>query len=109
MSTCVAVWYVVRAGVVDHPVKWVNSGYHEIQPPKRYRVIDLAGLLGYGAFPKLADFQQAHRQWIEIALRGELSARAARWLEAVAVGSLAFVETVKRELGIKTAHRQLDF
>jgi REP element-mobilizing transposase RayT len=24
---------MVRAGVVDHPVKWVNSGYHEIQQP----------------------------------------------------------------------------
>jgi putative transposase len=38
---------MVRAGVVDHPIKWVNSGYHEIQqPPKRYRVIDLPGLFG---------------------------------------------------------------
>jgi putative transposase len=69
-------WNMVRAGVIDHPVKWVNSGYDESQqPPKRYRVIDLAGLLGYAVFRKLADFQQAHRQWVEIALRGELSAR----------------------------------
>jgi hypothetical protein len=36
---------MVRAGVVDHPAKWVNSGYHEIQQPrKRYAVIDLYGL-----------------------------------------------------------------
>ena len=55
---------MVRAGVVDHPVKWVNSGYHEIQqPPKRYRVIDLPGLFGLCGFSKLADFQQAHRHW----------------------------------------------
>jgi putative transposase len=51
---------MVRAGVVDNPVKWVNSGYHEIQqPPKRYRLIDLPGLFGLCGFPKLADFQQA--------------------------------------------------
>ena len=87
---------MVRAGVVDHPIKWVNSGYHEIQqPPKRYRVIDLPGLFGLSGFSKLADFQQAHRQWVEIALRGELSVRDARWSEGVPVGSLAFVETVK--------------
>jgi hypothetical protein len=33
--------------------------------------------------------------------------RDARWSEAVAVGSLAFVEKVKGELGIKAAHREL--
>jgi putative transposase len=93
---------MVRAGVVDHPVKWVNSGYHEIQqPPRRYRVIDLPGLFRLCDFSKLADFQQAHRQWVEIALRDELSVRDAPWSEAVAVGSLAFVEKVKSELGIK--------
>jgi hypothetical protein len=31
----------------------------------------------------------------------ELSVRDARWSEAVAVGSLAFVEKVKSDLGIK--------
>jgi putative transposase len=100
---------MVRAGVVDHPVKWVNSGYHEIQqPPKRYRVIDLPGLFGLCGFSKLADFQQAHHEWVEIALRDELSVRDARWSEAVAVGSLAFVEKVKSELGIKALHRELE-
>jgi putative transposase len=65
-------------------------------------VIDLPG------FSNLADFQQAHRQWVEIALRDELSVRDARWSEAVAVGSLAFVEKVKSELGIKAPHRELE-
>jgi putative transposase len=100
---------MVRAGVVDHPIKWVNSGYHEIQqPPKRYRVIELPGLFGLCGFSKLADFQQAHRQWVKIALRDELSVRDARWSEAVAVGSLAFVEKVKGELGAKALHRELE-
>ena len=34
--------------------------------------------------------------------------RDARWSEAVAVGSLAFVEKVKSELGIIALHRDLE-
>jgi hypothetical protein len=30
-----------------------------------------------------------------------------RWSEAIAVGSLAFVEKVKSELGFKAAHREV--
>jgi hypothetical protein len=41
---------------------------------------------------KLADFQHAHRQWVELALRDGLSVRDAPWSEAVVVGSLAFIE-----------------
>jgi len=37
-----------------------------------------------------------------------LAVRDARWSEAVAVGSLAFVEKVKSELGIKALHRELE-
>jgi hypothetical protein len=33
--------------------------------------------------------------------------REARWSEAIAVGSLAFVEKVKSELEFKAAHREL--
>jgi hypothetical protein len=72
------------------------------------RYCDLAGLFGLCGFSKLADFQQAHRQWVEIALRDELSVRDTRWSEAVAVGSLAFVGKVKSELGIKALHRKLE-
>jgi hypothetical protein len=71
------------------------------------RYCNLPGRFGLCGFSKLADFQQAHRQWIEIALRDELSMRDARWSEAVAVGSLAFVEKIKREVGIKAAHPEL--
>ena len=72
------------------------------------RYCDLPGLFGLCGFSKLADFQQAHRQWVEIALRDELAVRDAQWSEAVAVGSLAFVEKVKSELGIKALHRELE-
>jgi REP-associated tyrosine transposase len=33
---------MVRAGVVNHPAPWKESGFREIQkPPKRYAMIDL--------------------------------------------------------------------
>src|SRR5262247_1379066 len=61
------------------------------------KVFRLTGLFGLCGFSKLADFQQAHRQWIEIPLRDELAVRDARWSEAVAVGNLNFVEKMKSE------------
>src|SRR5215475_12849554 len=67
----------------------------EVRTNARY--FDLPGLFGLCGFSKLADFQQAHRQWVEIALRDELSVRAARWAEGVAVGNLNFVEKMKNE------------
>jgi len=100
---------MVRAGVVNHPVKWAHSGYREIQePPKRYAVIDLQGLVALCGFSEAADFQHAHRQWVEEALKGEPAVRDERWSEAVAVGSLAFVEKVKIELGSKAMHREVE-
>jgi len=37
-----------------------------------------------------------------------LAVRDARWSEAVAVGSLAFVEKIKSELGVKALHRDVE-
>jgi putative transposase len=85
------------------------GGYHEIQkPPERYAVIDLQGLTTLCGFTELGDFQRAHRQWVEEALEGEPAARDNRWSEAIAVGSLAFVEKVKGELGVKALHREFE-
>ena len=62
---------MVRAGVVDHPVKWANSGFSEIQQaPKRYRLIDLPAVVALCGFSKLSDLQKAHRQWVDEALHG---------------------------------------
>ena len=76
--------------------------------PDQRKVLRPTGTIWVYGFSKLADFKQAHRQWVEIALRDELSVRDARWSEAVAVGSLAFVEKVKSKLGIKALHRELE-
>jgi putative transposase len=100
---------MVRTGAVKHPCEWGHSGYREIQqPPKRYAMIDLRELSTLCGFGGVADFRQAHQQWVEEALQGELAMRDARWSEALAVGSLAFVEKVKGELGIKAVHREVE-
>ena len=58
-------------------------------------------------FTDLRDFQRAHRQRIEQALENGCTARDDRWSEAIAVGSLPFVERVKSDLGIKAMHREV--
>jgi putative transposase len=58
-------------------------------------------------FADLRDFQRAHRQWVEQALELGCASRDDRWSEAIAVGSLAFVERVKNDLGIKAMHREV--
>jgi len=57
-------------------------------------------------FSDLRDFQTAHRQWGEQALENGLLMRDDRWSESIAVGSLAFIENVKSELGFN-AHRDV--
>jgi hypothetical protein len=99
---------MVRAGVVRHPEEWAHNGYREIQnPPKRYGIIDLWELSALSGFSEPAQFQQAHRQWVEEMLSRELATRDAKWSEAIAVGSLSFVEMVKSELASKAAHREV--
>ena len=100
---------MVRAGVLNHPVKWAHSGYREIQkPPERYAIIDLRELAALCGFTELGDFQRAHRQWVEQALLDERAVRDDRWSESIAVGSLSFVENVKSELGGKAMHRAVE-
>jgi REP-associated tyrosine transposase len=100
---------MVRAGVVSHPVEWSHSGYREIQkPPKRYAIIDLAILSELSGFADVRDFQTAHRQWVEQTLESGRTVRDDRWSEAIAVGSLVFVESVKSELGRRAMHRGVE-
>ncbi|MGH7846921.1 MAG: transposase [Candidatus Binatia bacterium] len=100
---------MVRAGVINHPSNWVHSGYREIQkPPKRYAIIDLQELTALCGFADLKNFQRAHRQWVDQALSEKRAVRDHRWSESIAVGSLSFVENVKRDLGSRAAHRAVE-
>jgi putative transposase len=99
---------MVRAGVVNHPAKWKESGFSEIEkPPKRYAIIDLPSLMELSGFSDLRDFQTAHRQWAEQGLENGLAVRDDCWSESIAVGSLAFIDKVKSELGVKAMHRDV--
>lgn len=99
---------MVRAGVVNHPERWNESGFCEIQePPKRYTIIDLRGLSELCGIAGLRDFQRVHRQWVEQGLENGLAVRDDRWSEAIAVGSLRFVENLENQLGVKAAHRNV--
>jgi putative transposase len=99
---------MVRAGVVNHPEKWKESGFTEIQKlPKRYAIIDFQSLTELSGFADLRDFQTAHRQWVEQELENGLLMRDDRWSESIAVGSLAFIDKVKSELGVRAAHRDV--
>ncbi|HEY7657343.1 MAG TPA: transposase [Burkholderiales bacterium] len=100
---------MVRAGVVRHPAAWAHGGYKEIQdPPKRYALIELSRLSALCGFGDVDKFQRAHRQWIEEALLNDERKRDARWSEALAVGSQAFVEQVKRNLALRARHREIE-
>ena len=97
---------MVRAGVVRHPREWAASGYREIQdPPKRYRIIDSVVLMELFGVAKWSELQRTHAQWVETGLaRGGL-ARQSCWSEAVAVGSEAFVASVRTALGLAGRYR----
>ena len=56
-------------------------------------------------FEDLRDFQEAQRQWVEQGLENGRGCRDESWSESIAVGSLAFVENVKKQLGVKVSHR----
>jgi REP element-mobilizing transposase RayT len=100
---------MIRAGAVRHPAEWAHGGYNEIQdPPQRYALIDLAELSTSCGFESVAEFQRTHRHWVAHALANGAPARDERWSESVAVGSRAFVERVRRELGSLSAGRDIE-
>jgi len=97
---------MVRAGVVSHPAAWESGGYREIQdPPRRYTLIDLKELRDVCGFSNASAFQSAHHRWIEDALVSGTLGREERWSDSIAVGGSAFVDAVKRNLGITNPHR----
>jgi REP element-mobilizing transposase RayT len=99
---------MVRAGVVKHPAEWAHGGYREIQaPPKRYAIIDLAVLSELSGCANVAQFQKAHREWVDDALRAGITGRDERWSQSLAVGSQAYLDKIKAALGGRATHRQI--
>jgi len=101
---------MVRAGVVRHPAEWAHGGYYEIHaaPESNSMMIDQVELSRLAGFSSVEDFRQAHRKWVAQALAANALHRDDCWSEALAVGSLGFVEKMKRELGIAARHREIE-
>ena len=76
-------------------------------PGHVWHIIDVRELATLCGVADLEDFQLAHRGWVEQAL-SEGRVRDDRWSKSIAVGSLRFVESVKRELRTRAIHRTVE-
>jgi putative transposase len=101
---------MVRAGVVDDPADWPESGYAELmQEGQRYHLLDfetldetLEELLGTADRYAILS---ARRSWVEEAVCRTSLARDSCWSESLAVGDESFVDGVKAGLGFKGRNR----
>jgi REP element-mobilizing transposase RayT len=99
---------MVRAGVVKHPREWYHSGYNEIQRPRqRYGIIDFKSLTGLLQIENHTDLKEAHRKWIEAALKESGFIRESKWTQSIAVGDKSFLEQIKERLGIRAKGRRI--
>ena len=99
---------MVRAGVVTHPSEWPFSGYNEIQNPRqRYSLIDHRSLMDLLNIKGMEKLKRSYREWVEEPLVRQGGKRESRWTESIAIGSKAFVEKTKAELGIKAIGREI--
>ena len=97
---------MVRAGVVQHPRDWRDSGYHEIQEPSgRKRIIDRERLRELVDVQDTDALRVAHRRWLDEAL--QQPCRDPVWTESVAVGDDTFLATLQQELGARGRRPQV--
>ena len=101
---------MVRAGAVNHPGDWHESGYSELLSKRqRYRVLDLAALMD---LLNINDYEQLVTQrkaWVDRALAAGMGEeeRDPRWTGGLAVGSYEFVESVQLGLGYGAMNRSI--
>ena len=91
---------MVRAGIVQHPADWEYGGFREIQGlQSKFDLVDLNDLLSLISCENIDHLRKTHITDIERAIDGRNLTRDKIWTESVAVGSKAFVETIKKKLG----------
>ena len=54
-----------------------------------------------------ADLKEAHREWIEEALKQSKVVRDRKWTQSIAVGDKSFLEQIKDHLGIRAKGRKI--
>lgn len=92
---------MVRAAVVTHPSEWQESGFNEIQKPrKRYTIIDHTRLMALFGKTTIDDLKASHYKWVEQGLKEKQKDRQPKWSESIAIGSDEFIEKTKKQLGI---------
>lgn len=99
---------MVRAGVVKHPIEWKESGYFEIEyPRKRYGIIDYTILLEELCMGSFEELQKCQKEWINEVMGHRQLGRESKWTESLAVGSEDFVERIKEQLDVKAKSRKI--
>ena len=99
---------MARAGVVTHPSEWPFAGYNEIlKPRERYGLIDHSSLMEALDIGTMAELASSYTGWVEESLRERKEGYQPKWTTSIAVGSAAFVENIKTELGSKAIGRQV--
>ncbi len=97
---------MVRAGVGDHPRKWEQSGFNEIQNPrKRYGLINYDFLLKLLNFADYDSLKAAQNQWVDSALT-QTNKKEPAWTKSIAVGDKQFIEKTKGLLGDRAKGRK---
>jgi putative transposase len=54
-----------------------------------------------------ADLKEAHREWIEEALKKSKVVRESKWTQSIAVGDKSFLDQIKDRLGIRAKGRKI--
>jgi putative transposase len=99
---------MVRAGAVNDPLEWKESGYYEIEfPKKRYTIIDYPALLKLLNFESMDQLQRNLRELVKDMLVSNNTRRESKWTEAIAVGSQPFCEKIKQQLDVKAKTRKI--
>jgi len=94
---------MVRAAAVDHPSQWDVSGYNEIQDAEIDEpIIDIDQLAEFSNVATYEEFRKLHLAWHK-----KRDIINCDWTQSIAVGSLEFVEDVKRKLGISMRYRKI--
>ncbi len=97
---------MVRAGTVSHPKQWPDCGFREIQNPReRFRIVDWEQLMLMVNASSMEELQRVCRRQVEEALIKKELDRQAQWSESLAVGSHAYIENIRKQLGIRARGR----